>query len=150
MSSRKEEEEGGTGGGNAALQPGDLQSQSGRCVRVTSLHFYIQECGFCTLSRRDGEILQQVENNTAFTSDATWPPAVCHSGMCFGCRCCSKISAQQLSEGLLPVFPCHQVEREAANTGLNLLFPGGPEGSFFFVLLFDGEAAPLELKKKKI
>lgn len=41
----------------------------------------------------------------------------------------------------------HQVEQEAANTELNLLFSGGPEGLFF--LLFDGEAAPLELKKRR-
>lgn len=54
---------------------------------------------FSALSHRDGEILQQVENNTAFTSDATWPPTVCHSGAGVAQR--SLPSRTQLSEGSL-------------------------------------------------
>lgn len=97
-----------------------------------------------------------MENNTAFTSDATWQPTVFHCGICFGAGVVQRSlpSRTQLSEcslleedgflsfeqktelegteKYLQMMILNEVEREAANTGLNLLFTGGPEGFFFF------------------
>lgn len=52
-----------------ALSCTELQPQPGQCLQVTS-RLLIQECGLCTCSHRDGEIVEQVEINPAIPSDA--------------------------------------------------------------------------------